>query len=146
MENCFVVGLSFTSIRKKMGAQCAWVDATNMATLPPIVNPMKNSDLDGEIWAKIGDFGHVFGGYVKEIAHDDDVVSIKMCANCVLQRAMPNVAEFIEEFVVSSVLGELYSTQVQAKAVSERYEHAAKRLESALKQVLCRDDDVIDCL
>ena len=56
MKNTITVGLSVASLREMINAQCAWVDVTNLATLPPIVNPTKEGDVDGALRVGMTDF------------------------------------------------------------------------------------------
>ena len=137
MENIFMVGLSFESIKKKIAAQCAWNDTTNLATLPPIVNPMSNADVDGVIWLKIIDFSCRFAGYVSDVEQSDDIVRIVMHADRVPERSRERIYHFIEEFVVCSVLEELYSPQQQAKTIVARNATMVRSVESKLRQMLC---------
>lgn len=137
MERTFTVGLSLASLKQKIGCQCAWVDVTNMATLPPIVNPMKNADLDALIEEKIGDFESQFGGYVKDVSRGADVVKMTMVIEGERNTNWTKLAHLIEEYVMWRALVELYAPQSQAKHVQEWCVDESKRAESRMKQVLC---------
>ena len=137
MERTFTVGLSLASLKQKIGCQCAWVDVTNMATLPPIVNPMKNADLDALIEEKIGDFESQFGGYVKDVSRGADVVKMTMVIEGERNTNWTKLAHLIEEYVMWRALVELYAPQSQAKHVQEWCVAESQRVESRLKQALC---------
>ena len=70
------LALSLTAIKQDITAQCAWVDATNLATLPPIVNPADNSDSDTAIRAAVNMICNRLSGYIVDTSQNDDVFTL----------------------------------------------------------------------
>ena len=137
MENALTVGISLTSIKKKIGSQCAWVDVATIGTLPPIVNPMTNADIDSVIDSKVYELHSRLGGYIVEVLRDDDVIHFVIYVEKVPQRYMSKLAHLIEEFLVWRALAHLYAPQNQACSITQCCITEAEQAESRLKQVLC---------
>ena len=137
MKNTITVGLSVASLREMINAQCAWVDVTNLATLPPIVNPTKESDVDGALRVGIMDFMCLFSGYVESWGYDD-IVKIEMLLGDNPTRVVSRMAHLIEAFVANGVLADLYAMQPQAKLVCGFFQRERLKAESRLKQFLSK--------
>ena len=138
MKNTITVGLSVASLREMINAQCAWVDVTNLATLPPIVNPTKEGDVEGALRVGITDFMCLFSGYVESWSYDDDIVKIEMLLGDNPTRVVSRMAHLIEVFVTNGVLANLYAKQPQAKLVCGFFQGERLKAESRLKQFLSK--------
>ena len=138
MKNTITVGLSVASLREMINAQCAWVDVTNLATLPPIVNPTKEGDVDGALRVGMTDFMCLFSGYVESWCYDDDIVRIEMLLGDNPTRVVSRMAHLIEVFVTNGVLANLYAKQPQAKLVCGFFQGERLKAESRLKQFLSK--------
>lgn len=118
MKNTKTLALSLTAIKQDITAQCAWVDATNLATLPPIVNPTDNSDSDTAIRAAVNMICNRLSGYIVDTSRDDDVFTIVMNLPKLKGEQAASLLRLITDFVSTNTLAELYSTQQQANHIT----------------------------
>ena len=112
------LALSLTAIKQDITAQCAWVDATNLATLPPIVNPADNSDSDTAIMASVNMICNRLSGYIVDTSRDDDVFTIVMNLPKLKGEQAASLLRLITDCVSTNTLAELYSTQQQANHIT----------------------------
>ena len=123
------LALSLTAIKQDITAQCAWVDATNLATLPPIVNP---ADSDTAIIAAVNMICNRLSGYIVDTSRDDDVFTIVMNLPKLKGEQAASLLRLITDCVSTSTLAELYSTQQQASHISalfrEKRDMAVRRI------------------
>lgn len=126
------LALSLTAIKQDITAQCAWVDTTNLATLPPIVNPADNSDSDTAIIAAVNMICNRLSGYIVDTSRDDDVFTIVMNLPKLKGEQAASLLRLITDCVTTTVLAELYSTQQQASHISalfrEKRDMAVRRI------------------
>lgn len=115
------IALSLSDLKQKINAQCAWVDATNLATLPPIVNPTQNSEIDTEIIGAIAQICHKLSGYISSTTQEDDIYSIELNIPYSDSPKLALLAHFIEDFVLYHVLATLYEPQKQAQHITKMY-------------------------
>ena len=118
MKNTKTLALSLTAIKQDITAQCAWVDATNLATLPPIVNPADNSDSDTAIIAAVNMICNRLSGYIVDTSRDDDVFTIVMNLPKLKGEQAASLLRLITDCVSTNTLAELYSTQQQANHIT----------------------------
>ncbi len=140
MNNTFTVGLSLASIKRKISTQCAWVEITNLATLPPIVNPISMTDIDAMIEIGIKDFAQRFDGYVTDVTSVDDMVtlSIHLPHSSSQQVYSWKIAHIIEDCIVWNTLALLYAPQAQARNITEWCNTQAIHAQSTFLQRLCK--------
>ena len=126
------LALSLTAIKQDITAQCAWVDATNLATLPPIVNPADNSDSDTAIIAAVNMICNRLSGYIVDTSRDDDVFTLTINQPKLSSEHTSSLLRLITDCVTTTVLAELYSTQQQASHISalfrEKRDMAIRRI------------------
>lgn len=136
MKNTLTVGLSLTSLNDAIGAQCAWVDVTNLAILPPIVNPSDEGITESAVMSSIADFVCRFSGFIESWGHDGDIVKLELSTSSVPARVLSNISLYIEKIVVNDVLAGLYAPQPQAKCVHSLFDAQRRQAEARLKQML----------
>lgn len=126
------LALSLSAIKQDITAQCAWVDATNLATLPPIVNPADNSDSDTAIMAAVNMICNRLSGYTVDTSRDDDVFTLTINQPKLSSEHTSSLLRLITDCVTTTVLAELYSTQQQASHISalfrEKRDMAVRRI------------------
>ena len=126
------LALSLTAIKQDITAQCAWVDATNLATLPPIVNPADNSDSDTAIRAVVNMICNRLSGYIVDTSQNDDVFTLTINLPKLSSEHTSSLLRLITDCVTTTVLAELYSTQQQASHISalfrEKRDMAVRRI------------------
>ena len=118
MKNTKTLALSLTAIKQDITAQCAWVDATNLATLPPIVNPADNSDSDTAIRAAVNMICNRLSGYIVDTSQNDDVFTLTINLPKLSSEHTSSLLRLITDCVTTTVLAELYSTQQQANHIT----------------------------
>lgn len=132
MKNTMTLALSLSAINQDVTAQCAWVDATNLATLPPIVNPADNSDSDTAIMAAVNMICNRLSGYIVDTSQNDDVFTIVMNLPKLKGEQAASLLRLITDCVTTTVLAEIYSTQQQASHISalfrEKRDMAVRRI------------------
>lgn len=118
MKNTKTLALSLTAIKQDITAQCAWVDATNLATLPPIVNPADNSNSDTAIRAAVNMICNRLSGYIVDTSQNDDVFTLTINPPKLSSEHTSSLLRLITDCVTTTVLAELYSTQQQANHIT----------------------------
>lgn len=121
MKNTINIALSLPAIKQNILAECAWVDATNLATLPPIINPTENQDIEKMILASITVFCTRFSGYIASTRQDEDIYHIEMSFIPNTACFQRNLTRFIEEFVVCQLFANAYAPQKQAQHITSMY-------------------------
>ena len=136
MKNIITVGLSLTSIRAKISAQCAWVDATNMAVLPPVLNPLEAVDISTVITAQVSTILARYSGWVTSQHTDGDILRIDLQVGPSQQSMLTGTSTLIEDIIVNSTLVALYSMQSEAEHICSTYGSILALAESSFKQML----------
>lgn len=123
MKNTITLALSLTAIKQDVSAQCAWVDVTNLATLPPIVNPADNTDIDTVIMASISKICSRLSGYIINTHINDEIYKIEMSLPHISGHRAPTLSQLITKCVIYETLNELYTTQKQASHITSLFQH-----------------------
>lgn len=136
MENTITLALSLNAIKQEINAQCAWVDATNLATLPPIVNPVDNADTEKAIMASLSLIYNRLSGYIATIRQDGDIIDVEMYIARMNATRQSSLAQTFNDFAVYHSLSELYAPQAQAKHITALFREKSTHLLSSAKQLL----------
>lgn len=132
MESTFTLALSLTKIKQDVSAQCAWVDITNLTTLPPIVNPSDSSDLDTAIMTNIFMICNRLSGYITDTFQNDVIFQIEIMLPGFSTGKTSSLLQLINEYVTYGTLAELYSTQKQASHImtlfQDKHNSAIRRI------------------
>ena len=133
MKNTMTLALSLTAIKQDITAQCAWVDTTNLATLPPIVNPADSTDIDTAIMAGINMICNRMAGYIVDTSRNDDIFTLAMNLPGFSGIQTAYFLRLINVCVTTTVLAELYSTQQQASHITAIYQ---EKRNSAIRRIM----------
>lgn len=132
MNNTITVGLSLTTLKENVTGICAWIDSTNLATLPPIVNPAENADIDRYSVCAINALSKKFSGYISSITYVDNIYRIILNVSQRTAQKQTVLAHFIEDFIIFHILVTLYASQKQAKHITEIYQD---RLDNTIRSL-----------
>lgn len=133
MKNTTTLALSLNAIKQDVTAQCAWVDVTNLTTLPPIVNPADSADIDTAIMANIIMTCNRLSGYITGTSQDDVIYQIEMALPNLSKEKTSSLLKLIGECVTHGTLAELYSTQKQASHITALFQD---KRNSATRRIL----------
>ena len=136
MKNNVTVGLSLTSIRAKISAQCAWVDATNVAVLPPVLNPLDVVDISAILSTQVSAVTARYSAWVTSLQFHDDIIRVDMQVGSAQQRMLTAMSTLIEDIIVHSTLVALYSVQAEAAHIARTFSAILALAESSFKQML----------
>lgn len=132
-----ILALSIDAVKQEITAQCAWVDATNLTTLPPIVNPVTCSDIDAAISHGIDALCHTFSAYITSTEMSDSRIfnmTVRITSTNAMQQS--SLAQKFNDIIVFHCLHELYLTQAQATHIAAHYREKLAYLQSSAKQLL----------
>lgn len=133
MKHTFTLALSLNAVKQEISAQCAWIDATNLTILPPIVNPMEHIDAESVIIDEITSICNRLSGYILNSKHEGDIYAIEMKWGCSLGEKRSLLTKYIGKNLVSGVITKLYSTQKQASHIVELFNNIH---DSEMKRIL----------
>lgn len=139
MNNTLGIGISRASLKQSIAAQCSWVEATNMATLPPIVNPAKNTEnvADAQIEAGIRRLCGMIAGYIAKTSDEnEDIYYLELNLPYFPLVKSDRLYEWIEAFIISHAMTGLYEPQRQAAHVTSLYAKKHELAAVAIKQLL----------
>lgn len=136
MKNTVTLALSLNAIKQEVTAQCAWVDATNLASLPPIVNPATNAALDTTISHAISELCRIFSAYIGSYTTDGDIIDMEMYIAPLNAMRQTALSQYFNDFAVFRSLHELYAPQPQASHIVSLYHEKYTVLLSSAKQML----------
>ena len=121
MKHTFTVALSLNAIKQEISAQCAWIDATNLTTLPPIVNPIKHIDMDSIAIDEISLICNRLSGYLVSRRQEGDLYVMEMGLEKLSGEKLSLLTKSIEKRIVNGIMVRLYSTQKQVSHIVELY-------------------------
>lgn len=133
MKNTSTLALSLTAIKQEITAQCAWIDATNLTILPPIVNPTKRTDIDFVIYSNLSSICNRLSGYIISSTQNDDIYNIEMRTVHLSEEKRTSLLRHISECAIHGIIAELYSSQQQASHICAMF--LTKR-DSSMRRIL----------
>lgn len=126
------IALSLSGIKRIILAECAWIDATNITTLPPIINPIKKQDIENMILSSITAFCTRFSGYITSTTQDEDIYHIEMNFMLSCSNVERNLIHLTEEFIICHFFTNAYAPQKQAQHITSLY---SERLTTTIRSI-----------
>ncbi len=136
MNNTLKICLSISSLKEQINAHCAWIYTTNIAVLPPIMNPSNSPQLDITLHESIRNLCHKFAGYIASSDTDEDIISIDMSLPYMASSKAKHLYQEIEKAALSRTLSELYSCQKQASHIADIFSQKHNEAITSIKQLI----------
>lgn len=134
----FTIGLSQEALTKEINALCAWIDTSNLSSLPPIVNPVQESgsQVEKAIDESLNTISLRLLGYINSFSIKGDILNITISGSGMNDAKRTLFTRTVESFVVCNSIAMLYESQPQASHITQEYAAKCKAAVASIKQLL----------
>lgn len=138
MKNTITIGIDTTKLTQEINAECAWVDITNIAVLPPIVNPLttRSINVDVLITESIDSIIAKLSGYINTFSTDNSICNVELFCTGLTNQNQLSLRRNMETFIRYDSLFHIYCTQQQAKHLTDIFRTKRDNAIKSIKQAL----------
>ena len=138
MKNTITLGIDINTLIQEIHAECTWVDSSNIAVLPPIVNPVKNetANIIDVIMESMNTIISKLSGYITNHTFSDIICKIDIYCHGISTQNQSSLRTNVEKYLRFSSLYSLYLHQQQAKHIANIYLTKRDNAMKSIKQLL----------